>query len=157
MRVTPRLAVRLTLSAALAAAPLAALAEDFEFEVPVQLSKIDPAFAQGKVQCRAEGIDREDPRAKGIAATIGGGSATFSLTQGGFDGTVVVRFSADRPRRQPGDARAWRCGLSLVGTNGTEKLCIDPADRSAGKLPAFLNIDAASLKACAEGTIPQPK
>lgn len=166
MRDAARLAARLALAGALAAGTLTALAEDFEFEVPVQLAKIDPIFTQGKVRCAADGIDRENPGVKGNPAVIGSGSATFSLSQGGFDGTVSVKFNAERPRRLPADARAWRCALSLVGPSGSESLCIDASDKAAAgtnrtsrsnPLPAFLNIDESSLKACAQGTIAPPK
>lgn len=154
--------VWLALSGFLVAA-LPAPAEDFEFEVPVQLAKLDPAFTQGRVSCVVRGIggtgaatNRETAN-----ASIGSGSTTFAIAQGGFSGSVSVKFNANRPEHEPANARAWSCVLSLVAPSGSERLCPDDSssatNRSKGQLPAFLNLDPASVKGCTQGTIAPPK
>jgi hypothetical protein len=155
--------VWLALSGLLAAA-LPAPAEDFEFEVPVQLSKLDPAFTQGRVSCGVRGIGgagSTGQNREAVNAAIGSGSASFSIVQGGFSGSVTVKFNADRPQHEPANARSWSCVLSLVAPSGSEKLCPDDSasatNRSKGQLPAFLNLDPASVRGCTQGTIAAPK
>ncbi|MCM3874905.1 MAG: hypothetical protein NEA02_00650 [Thermoanaerobaculia bacterium] len=151
----------LAISGFIVAAPPAP-AEDFEFEVPVQLSKIDPVFTQGKVSCQVLGIDRDGAARSSSKdlTSIAGASTTFALVQGGFSGTVSVKFDAERPRRQPTDARTWSCVLFLVAPSGSEALCLsDPATgrSKTRQLPALLNLDPASVKGCTGGTLPVPK
>ena len=75
----------------------ATFAENFEFDVPVQLSKLDPAFTQGKVTCKVRGMshDATTGLATGRAnAVIGSGETSFAITQGAFNGPVSVKFNA---------------------------------------------------------------
>lgn len=152
--------VWLALSGLLAAA-FPALAEDFEFEVPVQLSKLDPVFTEGRVSCHVVGVDRESPTtSKRANAPIASGSASFALVQGAFNGTVSVKFDADRPRRQPADARAWTCLLAVVAPSGSEPLCFRDSTTGMavpGKFSPVLNLDPQSVKGCTQGTIASPK
>lgn len=150
--------VWLALGASLLAQPRAR-AEDFEFEVPVQLAKLDPVFTQGKVSCQVTGLDRDaggGGSVKSLNAVIASGSTTFALVQGGFSGNVSVKFDAERPRRQPADGRAWSCILSIVAPSGSEPLCLRDSftgHASAPRLPAILNLDQKSVKGCTQGTI----
>jgi len=150
------LTARFALGAALAAGAGVASAEDFEFEVPVQLSKIDSAFTQGKVTCQVRGVGRDgNGQATGVNAMIASGDSTFALSQGGFNGAVSVRFNAGRPQHEPADARTWSCGLSLVSAGGAVSACIvdTMSGQATGRLPEILKLDPKSVKACAQGTI----
>jgi hypothetical protein len=154
-RIAPPFA-RLALGAALAAGAQAAFAEDFEFEVPVQLSKIDSAFTQGKVTCQVRGIGRDGGgQATSPNALVASGDATFALVQGGFNGAVSVRFNAGRPQHEPQDGRTWNCALSLVSAGGAVSACSMDlmSGQATGRVPEILKLDPKTVKACAQGTI----
>lgn len=154
--------VFLALSGFLVAA-LPALAEDFEFEIPVQLSKLDPAFTQGRVSCDVRGVGADGKASSRSVSnvSIGSGSATFAIVQGGFNASVTVRINAARPEHEPTQARSWSCVLSLVAPSGSETLCLEDSasasNRTRGRLPEFLKLDPASVKGCTQGTIAPPK
>jgi hypothetical protein len=154
--------VRLSLAAAFAAAAVPAAAEDFEFDVPVQLAKLDPAFTQGKVSCEVRGVVRDvaTGQVSGVNGVVGSGEAAFAISQGAYNGTVPVRFNANRPKNQPTDARSWRCSLTLVAGSLSQSLCsVDVATGMASGRPApdWMKLDDRTVKGCAQGTITPPK
>jgi hypothetical protein len=159
----PSLLARLSLAAAFASASLPAAAADFEFAVPVQLSKLDPAFTQGKVACEVRGMNHDAVTGlpTGQAnALIGSGETTFAIAQGAFNGPVSVSFNANRPKSQPSDGRSWKCGLVLVAGNLSQSICyVDtvtglPTGRAA---PDWMKLDEKTIRGCAQGTIIAPK
>lgn len=128
-------------------------AEDFEFSIPVQLSKLDAAFTQGKVLCDVRGRT-----ATGARAVIGAGEAAFPIAQGGYNGTVVVKFDAKRPEFQPSQGDQYRCILHLIGAGGVDgPLCVLDAltGQQTGAVPEWLNLDGKNLKGCAVGNLPR--
>jgi hypothetical protein len=157
------LLARAALSAVLGAGASAATAEDFEFDVPVQLSKLDPAFTQGKVLCEVRGVTRDTATGAGtgqLNAVIGSGETSFAIAQGAFNGPVTVKFNANRPKNEPSDGRSWRCSLTLIAGNLSQGLCVVDAatGASAGRpAPDWMKLDDKTVKACAQGTIPKPQ
>lgn len=155
------LASRLALVATLVAGAHAATGEDFEFEVPLEVSKMDTAFTQGLVHCDVIGIGGHagTGQAGTLRTVIGSGNSTpFALAQGGFKGTVNVRLNANRPQHQPTEARFWSCGLVFVAPSGNVSACVmDPlTGQTTGRLPAILGLDSKSAKVCLFGTISPP-
>ncbi len=152
---------RVALAAVLGAGASAAMAEDFEFDVPVQLSKLDAAFTQGKVFCEVRGVNRDMGSGSGRADTvIGSGETTFAIAQGAFNGPVTVKFNANRPKNEPSDGRSWRCSLTLIAGNLSQGLCVVDVltGASAGRAaPEWMKLDDKTIKACAQGTIPKPQ
>jgi hypothetical protein len=154
------LTLRLALWVTFAAGARVASGEDFEFEVPVQLSKIDSAFTQGKVHCEVRGNGRDAAgHLTGGNVLVASGDGTFALTQGAFNGTVSVRFNAGRPQHEPADGRNWNCGLSLVSAGGSVGACIADSvtGQTTGRVPEILKLDPKTVKACAQGTISNSK
>jgi len=132
------------------------LAEDFEFTVPVQLSKLDPAFAQGKVTCDVRGHSTMGTGAGG-RTVIGSGEATFPITQGAYNGNVVVKFNAKRPEFQPAQGETYACMLHLLGAGGVDGLLcrVDPVmGVTPGPIPEWLKLDGKNLKGCVSGNLP---
>jgi hypothetical protein len=158
------LLARATLSAVFAASASAATAEDFELDVPVQLSKLDPAFTQGKVTCEVHGITHDsgtgwETRPGPLNAVIGSGETSFAIAQGGFNGPVAVKFNANRPKNEPSDGRSWRCSLVLIAGNLSQSLCVRDASTgvSTGRpAPDWMKLDDKTVKGCAQGDIPRP-
>ncbi|MGA7990314.1 MAG: hypothetical protein WCC53_02670 [Thermoanaerobaculia bacterium] len=155
MKNTAALVRRLALVAALAAAAHAARGEDFEFEVPVQISKIDTAFTQASVRCDVIGMNRTaNGQLTGGHAIIGSASTTFALDKGGYNLPVNVKVNANRPQHEPTDARSWNCGLVFIAPSGPVVACA--VDLSTGlpigRLPAILGLDPKS-KVCTQGQI----
>jgi hypothetical protein len=158
------LLARATLSAVFAASASAATAEDFELDVPVQLSKLDPAFTQGKVTCEVHGITHDsgtgwETRPGPLNAVIGSGETSFAIAQGGFNGPVAVKFNANRPKNEPSDGRSWRCSLVLIAGNLSQSLCTGgfrSEDSSGPPTPAWMKLDRRTVKGCAQGNIPKP-
>lgn len=156
---------RAALAALLGAGAAVATAEDFEFSVPVQLSKLDGAFTQGKVQCEVFGVGQRVGAGAGqvtntVNVFLGWGEASFPIAQGNFNDTVVVRFNANRPAI-PSDARSWWCSLGLTSGALTNPLCTQAPAAGSGMVvgkpaPAWMKLDAKTLKACAHGTISPP-
>lgn len=80
-----RTVVRLGLAVLLFAAGLRATAEDFEFEVPVKVSKLDATFTQGKVSCSvygptqidSVGVARVPSSKEGVYGVIGSGEGAY--------------------------------------------------------------------------------
>jgi hypothetical protein len=138
-------------------------AEDFEFAVPVQLSKLDSSFAQGKVTCEVrKGLGAISGMATGReGVVIGSGEATFPITQGAYNGTVAVRFNAKRPEFQPAQGETYRCMLHLLGAGGLDGLLcsLDEVPRASGgqatgRTPGWLKLDGKNLKGCVSGNLP---
>ena len=129
-------------------------AADFEFSVPVELSKLDTAFTQGKVLCDVRGRTGE----AGGRAVIGAGEAAFAISQGAYKGTVVVKFDAKRPEFQPSQADQYRCILHLIGAGGVDgALCtLDPlTGQKTGRAPEWLKVDVRNLNGCAVASLPR--
>ena len=157
-RLSPLL-VRVALSAVLGAGASAATAEDFEFDVPVQLSKLDPAFTQRKVTCEVRHDATMAFPTAGANAVIGSGETSFAIAQGAFNGPVSVKFNANRPKYQPSDGRSWQCSLVLIAGNLSQSLCTGDvrSEESAGPpTPAWMKLDRRTVKGCAQGNIPKP-
>lgn len=158
MKTTASLVSRFALAIMLGAGACAAWAEDFEFEIPVQVSKMDSAFTQVAVHCSVFGVGR-DPSGQitgGRTTLIGGGGASNPLVGGGFNGTLSVRFNANRPQHQPTDARIWNCGLEFAAPGGTVSACVmDVATgQTTGRVPAILGLDGkGGQKVCLFGMI----
>ena len=156
------LLARVALSAVLGAGASSAVAEDFEFDVPVQLSKLDAAFTQGKVTCEVRGMghDAATGQPTGQAnAVIGSGETAFAIAQGAFNGPVGVKFNANRPKYQPSDGRSWQCSLVLIAGNLTQSLCVADigSEMSTGKpAPAWMKLDQKTVRGCAKGVITPP-
>jgi len=134
-------------------------AEDFEFSVPVQLAKLDPAFTQGKVLCDVRGRtgSPESLPSANARAVIGAGETAFPIAQGAYNGTVVVKFDAKRPEFQPSQADQYRCILHLIGAGGVDgALCSLDAltGQPTGATPGWLNLSPKSFKGCVVGTLP---
>lgn len=162
-RLSPLL-VRVALSAVLGAGASAATAEDFEFDVPVQLSKLDPAFTQGKVTCEVHGITHDsatgwETRPGQLNAVIGSGETSFAIARGAFNTPVTVKFNANRPKNEPSDGRSWRCSLVLIAGNLSQSLCVRDASTgvSTGRpAPDWMKLDDKTVKGCAQGDISRP-
>jgi hypothetical protein len=150
------------LLAALATGASAATAEDFEFDVPVQLSKLDAAFTQGKVLCEVRGVTRDAATGEqtgNLNAVIGSGEASFAIAQGAYNGPVTVRFNANRPKNQPSDGRSWSCALVLIAGNLSQPLCVRDAatGMSTGRpAPDWMKLDDRTVRGCVQGTISRP-
>jgi hypothetical protein len=158
----PSLLVRLSLAAALASAAFPAAAEDFEFDVPVQLAKLDAAFTQGKVSCEVRGLSRDavTGQVAGTNALVGSGEASFAISQGAYNATVPVRFNANRPKNEPADGRRWKCSLTLVAGALSQSICnIDVVTgmQTGRPAPDWMKLDEKTIKGCAQGTITPPK
>jgi hypothetical protein len=160
------LAIRAVFAALLGAGAPMATAEDFEFSVPVQLSKLDAMFTKGTVECRVQGVAHGGAPGAGQATNaalyfLGWGEASFAIAQGKFNDTVVVKFNVPRPS-VPSDARAWQCMLSLTSAGRDYQLCLEAPATGSGRpvgipLQAWMKLDDKALKACVQGTISQPK
>jgi hypothetical protein len=156
------LLARAALSALLGAGASAATAEDFEFDVPVQLSKLDPAFTQGKVACEVRGMSHD--AATGLPtgqanAVIASGETSFAIAEGAYGGPVSVKFNANRPKYQPSDGRSWQCSLVLIAGNLSQSLCtvdVRPEESTGKPAPAWMKLDQKTVKGCAQGNIPKP-
>jgi len=118
---------RLVAVAALFASASVATAADFTFNVPVALKSILPANASGYVQCHVYSVV-PPPGLGNIpvgAASIGMGSKVFTLSKGGFSGTLTVAVNAD-PGKDPASARGYVCSLVLAGNNCTVSHDVEP-------------------------------
>lgn len=124
-----RALVRLAIAALLLAPGLRAPAEDFEFAVPVSVSKLDASFVQGKVSCKVYGPTRLDSVAEsrsqggGTYGVIGSGESTFPISRGAYEGTVGVKFFASRSGEAAG-AQDYSCALSLLTGNSVTTFCV---------------------------------
>lgn len=152
-----RLSISLAaLSLALLASPL--VAEDFEFDVPVQLSKLDSAFTQGKVSCEVKGLahDAATGQVSGNKGIVGSGATTFAIARGAYDGTVSVKFNANRPISQPTDGRSYSCALFLIAGSNIQTLCYADAltGQSTGRPPPGWMKLAPGVKGCANASLP---
>jgi hypothetical protein len=159
---------RAALASLLGAGAVVATAEDFEFSVPVQLSKLDPALMQGTVECEVLGVGQHGNGGAGQASStgssfLGWGSTSFPIAQGKFNDTVLVKFNLNRPTI-PSDGRSWRCTLSLGSGGGTFPfpLCNEQPAAGSGMvtgkpIPAAMKLDQKTLKACVHGTISPPR
>jgi len=156
------LLARVALSAALGAGASAAMAEDFEFDVPVQLSKLDAAFTQGKVTCEVHGMSHDPATGHPTGqanAVVGSGETSFAIAQGAYGGPVSVKFNANRPKYQPSDGRSWQCSLVLIAGNLSQSLCttaVGPEEPTGRPAPAWMKLDQKTVKGCAQGNIPKP-
>jgi len=151
---------RAAISALLGAGASSAMAEDFEFDVPVQLSKLDAAFTQGKVTCEVRGTTHDTTTGAGdlpqLNAVIGSGETSFGIVQGAFGGTVTVKFNANRPKNRPSDGRSWRCSLVLIAGNVSQSLCVRDATTgvpTGRPAPDWMKLSDKTVKGCAQGTI----
>ena len=98
-------------------APHAARAEDFTFTVPVDVRSLEGRASHAGVKCEVlAGVPAPAP-APVAGVRIGQGVAGFTLTNGGFQGSVTVRFNAQGPLR---DAKGYRCFLYYINLNGEE-------------------------------------
>jgi hypothetical protein len=152
---TALLVTRLALALTFVAGGHAASAEDFEFDVPVQISKIDSAFTQGSVRCDVVGMNRAaNGQLTGGHAIIGSAATTFALEKGGYNQTVNVKVNANRPQHEPTDARSWSCGLVFIAPSGPVVACVVDVSTGLpiGRLPAILGLDPKS-KVCTQGLI----
>jgi hypothetical protein len=109
---------RLAAVVALFACASAANAADFTFNVPVSLKSILPADVPGSVMCHVYSVVPPPGLGNipGGATSIGMGSKPFTLSKGGYSGTVTVAVNAD-PGKDPANVRGYICALSLGGTN----------------------------------------
>lgn len=156
---------RAALAAFLASGAAVATAEDFEFSVPVQLSNLDGAFTQVRVECEVFGVAQRGAAGSGQVAAnayLGWGAASLPIAQGKLNDTVVVKFNVPRPSL-PSDGRSWRCSLTLI-SNGRDyyPLCTEGAAAGSGMavgkpLQAWMKLDEKALRACVHGTISPPK
>jgi len=137
---------------------LPAAAEDFEFDVPVELSKFDSSLPQGRVECNVYGPNTAGARSLGLVS-YGGGSATFALKDGSFKGNVSVKFNVDRTLHDPAWAHSWTCVLNLISLSATHPLCaIDPATAkpTVWTPSSEFPIDYKTVKGCAFGSMKGP-
>ncbi|HTS01599.1 MAG TPA: hypothetical protein VMN04_03690, partial [Thermoanaerobaculia bacterium] len=157
MRTTPRLAMPLVFAGALVAVAGAAAAEDFEFDVPVELSKIEPGVTQGRIDCSVYGYGFGDRRDL-TNVLFGGGSTTFALKDGSFKSTVSVKFNVDRTLHNPIDAGHWVCILNLLSLSASHPFC--SVDTATGQMrprpPAGLTLENQSIKGCTQGDLARP-
>lgn len=111
-----RAAVALT--AALAAARLAR-ADDFTFSVPVELHALPSSTSArgGGVRCWAYSAVPASAAPGGD--TIGTGITGIPLTNGSYQGTVMVHFNAAAGKRLE-NAKGYRCVLLFLEADGKE-------------------------------------
>jgi hypothetical protein len=113
-----RLAFIFILGLVVSAFALAAQAEDFTFNIPVELHSIP---ADIKTFAVSVAVYDRAPDSRGYRpdeSRIGyGGSPTISLVNGEYVGTVTVKFNA-QPRREPEKAMLYEAHLLLQGPPG---------------------------------------
>ena len=114
--------------------PHAVLAEDFNLSLKTGLSNLHPDVVVVKVECFAN--DNTGTGRGGFKKNVGKGSTKVKIPQSGaISQAILVKFNANRGIN-PGDATGFKCGLILIGRNGSEgsplaatnKLC-DNADK----------------------------
>lgn len=88
--------------------PSPSFAEDFTFNVPVELKNLPATITKGYVQCLVYNADN--------SYGIGGTNYYFDIVAGNYVNTVVVKFNAD-PGRDPKKAAGWGCALFLKDQN----------------------------------------
>lgn len=102
--------------AALFACASAASAADFTLNVPVSLKSILPADVPAFINCQVYSV--VPPPGLGNlpsgSASMGVGSKSFSLSKGGYAGTVAVTVDAGAGK-DPANARGYICWLALGG------------------------------------------
>ncbi len=107
---------RLAAVAALFASASVASAADFTFNVPVNLKSILPADVPAYISCQVYSVVPPAPLGTipGGGTAIGMGSKPFTLSKGGYAGTVAVTANADAGK-DPANARGYICWLMLGG------------------------------------------
>jgi hypothetical protein len=93
---------------------LPAMAADFTFEVPVELSTVPADVTQAYIYCTALRYSNtsnllSDPRPQ-ISLTVG---RPIPLSGGGYRGTVRVEADA-QPGRRPNEANGYECHLAFM-------------------------------------------
>jgi hypothetical protein len=156
MKRTAGTVTRLLFVGSLAAVPRVALAEDFEFEVPVELSNIDPRVTQARVECTAFGFEGTGQQRR--MTFVGSGITTFALQNGSYKDKVSVKFNADRTRNQPSAARTWTCTMDLILAGTPHSLCVldHVTGQGTSQNPPLLKLDVKSIKGCTRGSIAPP-
>ena len=102
---------KLTAAVALAmlAAPLAAMAEDFNVEVPIAFSRLPLEINSLVVSCTVGTHADSSDRAYRL---VGSGMGRGTISGGARTESVFVRFNA-MPRMDPTSARYYSCALTL--------------------------------------------
>lgn len=156
MKPTVGSAARLLAVALVATPPRHARAEDFEFEVPVELSNIDPQVTQARVECTTFGFEGTGMQRRMVF--VGSGITTFALKNGAYKDAVSVRFNADRSRAQPSAARTWVCTMDLFLAGTPHSLCLLDHVTGTGtpQNPPLLKLDVKNIKGCTRGSIAPP-
>ena len=100
-------------------------AEDFIFNVPVELHKIpaDIKYYSASVSVYDKEFTSEGYPAPG-STRIGSGSGGGSIVNGEYVGTVTVKFNAD-PGKKPEKAITYRVSLLLYGPAGYQGGCLN--------------------------------
>jgi hypothetical protein len=78
-------------------------AEDFTYNVPVEINNLHPDLKVGQISCSLINKTSE---------MIGKGSANFDIVNGNYSGTVVVKFNTSIPSNNV-NAYKWACALYL--------------------------------------------
>ncbi len=100
-----------------------AAAADFTIRVPISTSSIPVEVKKAAVNCGAYKVAGSSTSFNWPAANrIGGGVREFTLTNGGFSGTVEVAFNAD-PGSMRTEAHAYACTLNLMPPSGVYVDC----------------------------------
>ena len=88
------------------------LAEDFTFNVPVQLYNLDPKITTARIFCRVSGLGTKSGKQSGPPPTItfGSGYKEFSIVNGTYVGSIVIKFNV-ASGLNPADAHNWMCQL----------------------------------------------
>ena len=84
--------------------PAPSFAEDFTFNVPVELKNLPPTITMGRLECLVSTADN--------SASIGVTDFDFAIVAGNYSNTVVIKFNAI-PGRDPKKAAQWGCALFL--------------------------------------------
>lgn len=162
MKRSSRTAVRLALVVLLCSAGGRVRADDFEIAVPVSVSKLDATFTQGKVSCKVYGQTRLDAlgasrlEAAGSYGLIGSGEATFPISKGAHEGTVAVKFWANR-QGEAANARDYACALTLVEGNSVRQLCAIVVDsKQVRAVETVLPPKVRAAHPCTSGKVPLP-
>ncbi|HTS00944.1 MAG TPA: hypothetical protein VMN04_00325 [Thermoanaerobaculia bacterium] len=114
--------------AALLLAPAATQASDFTFTVPVDIRSLEARASHVGVRCEVFPFVPAAAPGPVSGVRIGTGVAAISLTDGGFQGNVTVRFNAIGPLK---DAKGYRCALYYLNANG-EEVSIDGVGHRQG-------------------------
>jgi hypothetical protein len=97
------------------------LAEDFTFNVPVQLYNLDPKITTARIYCRVSGLGTKSGKQSGPPPTItfGSGYKEFSIVNGTYVGSIVIKFNV-ASGLNPADAHNWMCQLFFHNAGATK-------------------------------------